>query len=67
VAQASEAAGEAYDLALKRYGAGLGSYLQVLSAQDLVLVQNGLDAELRARTLDLSIDLMRALGGGFEQ
>jgi len=67
VGEASVAAGEAYALAARRYAAGLGSYLQVLSAQGQVLEQQGLDADLRARTLDLSVDLIRALGGGFEQ
>ena len=55
---------EAYDLSLLRYRAGLGNYLQVLSAQQPLLEQQGLDADLRARELQLSINLIRALGGG---
>ena len=59
-------AGEAYDLALLRYREGLGNYLQVLSAEQPLLVQRSLDADLHARELALSIDLVRALGGGYE-
>jgi NodT family efflux transporter outer membrane factor (OMF) lipoprotein len=57
---------EAYDLALLRYREGLGNYLEVLSAEQPLLVQEGLDADLRARELALSINLIRALGGGYE-
>ena len=57
---------EAYDLALLRYREGLGNYLQVLSAEQPMLAQQGLDADLRARALELSINLVRALGGGYQ-
>jgi len=57
---------EAYDLAVLRYREGLGNYLQVLSAEQPLLVQESLDADLRARELAVSIDLIRALGGGYE-
>jgi NodT family efflux transporter outer membrane factor (OMF) lipoprotein len=56
---------EAYDLALLRYREGLGNYLQVLSAEAPLLAQQSLDADLRARELELSINLVRALGGGY--
>jgi len=61
------AAEEAYSIAMARYRAGLGNYLQVLSAETQVLEQKNLQADLRYRRLDLSIDLIRALGGGFEE
>ncbi|MGB7540854.1 MAG: efflux transporter outer membrane subunit, partial [Burkholderiales bacterium] len=57
---------EAYNLALARYHAGIASYLQVLAAETQLLEQKVLQADLRARQLDLSINLIRALGGGFE-
>jgi NodT family efflux transporter outer membrane factor (OMF) lipoprotein len=57
---------EAYDLALLRYREGLGNYLQVLSAEQPWLAQQTLDVDLRARELALSINLVRALGGGYE-
>ena len=57
---------EAHALALERFRAGVASYLQVLAAEAPVLEQRNLQASLRARALELSINLMRALGGGFE-
>ncbi|MBS0328132.1 MAG: efflux transporter outer membrane subunit [Proteobacteria bacterium] len=66
-AQAVATAQEAYDLALIRYREGIGNYLQVLSAEQPLLVQQGLDVDLRARELTVSINLIRALGGGFSE
>jgi NodT family efflux transporter outer membrane factor (OMF) lipoprotein len=57
---------DAYDLALLRYREVLGKYLQVLSAEQPLLDQQRVDADLRARELELSINLVRALGGGYE-
>jgi NodT family efflux transporter outer membrane factor (OMF) lipoprotein len=57
---------QAYELALERYRAGIGSYLQVLAAEAPLLEQHSLQANLRAHELELCINLMRALGGGFE-
>ena len=55
---------DAYDLATLRYREGVGNYLQVLTTETQLLSQRSLEAELRARALDLSINLARALGGG---
>lgn len=55
---------EAYDLAILRYREGVGNYLQVLTTQTQLLEQRSLDADLRARALDLSVNLVQALGGG---
>lgn len=63
---AVDAAGKAYDLAVLRYREGVGSYLQVLATEDQLLAQQRLEADLRARRLDLSVALVGALGGGFE-
>src|SRR5665213_112997 len=63
---ALETAQQAYTLSLMRYREGLGNYLQVLSAEQPMLAQQSLDAELDARELAVSINLIRALGGGFE-
>ena len=55
----------AYDLTTDRYRAGLDNYLSVLSSQNQVLLAQGLRAELQARRLSFSVDLVRALGGGY--
>ena len=57
---------DAYDLATLRYREGVGNYLQVLTTETQLLGQRSLDADLRARSLDTSINLARALGGGFD-
>jgi NodT family efflux transporter outer membrane factor (OMF) lipoprotein len=64
--QALSTAQEAYDLAVLRYREGVGNYLQVLTTETQLLTQRSLDVELRARALDLSVSLARALGGGFD-
>jgi NodT family efflux transporter outer membrane factor (OMF) lipoprotein len=64
-AKAREATTAAYDLAVIRYKAGLGNYLTVLTAQTQQLVQDRLDADLKARAFELDVNLARALGGGF--
>jgi NodT family efflux transporter outer membrane factor (OMF) lipoprotein len=56
---------DAYDLALLRYRAGVGNYLQVLSTHGELLAQRQLRVELRARAWNVSIELVRALGGGY--
>jgi NodT family efflux transporter outer membrane factor (OMF) lipoprotein len=65
-AEALQTAREAYELSLLRYREGLGNYLQVLSAEQPMLAQQSLDADLDARELEVSINLVRALGGGFQ-
>jgi outer membrane protein TolC len=57
---------KAYDLALLRYREGLGNYLQVLDAEVQLLRESRIAADLKSREFDLSIGLVRALGGGFE-
>ena len=57
---------EAYSLALTRYKAGLGSLLSLITVEQQVLEQRQLRTELQSRELTLSINLIRALGGGFD-
>jgi outer membrane protein TolC len=59
------AAEQAYDLALQRYRAGLGTFLTVLTADATVLNQRRLSTDLRARVLDTQVLLIRSLGGGY--
>jgi outer membrane protein TolC len=64
--QAQEAAESAYEIALQRYKAGLGNYLNVLTAENAVLAQRRLAVDLAARALDTQVALIRALGGGWQ-
>lgn len=61
---AQQAAEGAYDIALQRYRAGLGNYLQVLTAESSVLAQRRQQVDLAARALDTQAQLAHALGGG---
>jgi NodT family efflux transporter outer membrane factor (OMF) lipoprotein len=63
--QARDAAESAYQIALQRYQAGLGTYLNVLAAETAVLSQRVLEVELAARALDTQVGLARAFGGGY--
>jgi NodT family efflux transporter outer membrane factor (OMF) lipoprotein len=64
--RAAHAASEsAYDVALQRYKAGLGTYLVVLNAEASVLNQRRAAADLKARALDTQVALIRSLGGGY--
>lgn len=64
-ASAQAAAESAYDLVIQRYKAGLSTYLTVLNAEATVLNQRRQATDLKARTLDAQIALIRALGGGY--
>lgn len=63
---AAAIAHSALGFATQRYEAGIGNYLSVLNAQMLVLAQDQLGVELSARAGDLQIDLIKALGGGYD-
>jgi NodT family efflux transporter outer membrane factor (OMF) lipoprotein len=65
-AQAQTSAEAAYTIALQRYQAGLANYLNVLSAETAVLAQRRQAVDLAARALDTQVQLIRALGGGFQ-
>lgn len=64
-AMARDAAESAYDIAVQRYKAGLGTYLVVLNAESGVLAQRRAAADLQARALDTQVALIRSLGGGY--
>lgn len=64
--QAQAAAEGAYEIALQRYRAGLGTWLHVLTAETAVLNQRRLAVDLAGRSLDTHVQLMRALGGGYQ-
>ena len=54
-----------YAVARQRYEGGLSTYLDVLTAQQAVLVARRSAAELTTRGFTLDVALVRALGGGF--
>jgi NodT family efflux transporter outer membrane factor (OMF) lipoprotein len=64
---AQRSAEAAYSIAVQRYEAGLGNYLNVLNAENAVLTQRRLAVDLAARSLDTQVQLIRALGGGYTE
>ncbi len=64
---AQAAAEAAYDIALQRYKAGLGTYLNVLTAETAVLTQRRLGVDLAGRALETQVALIRAFGGGYSE
>lgn len=54
-----------YNTVVQRYGSGIGNYLDVLSIEQQLLQAQRQLANLNAEQIDLSIQLMQALGGGF--
>ena len=56
---------KAFEIARLRYRAGLSTYLDVLTAEQALIVARRRDADLTARAFTLDVALVRALGGGF--
>jgi NodT family efflux transporter outer membrane factor (OMF) lipoprotein len=63
--EALAASTTAYELALQRYRGALDTYLDVLTAENAMIVDQRTVADLEARAFTLDIALVRALGGGF--
>ena len=55
----------AYDFAVQRYQAGLGSQITVLNTETQLITQRRLAVDLQARELDTRVALATALGGGW--
>ncbi|TSP11828.1 efflux transporter outer membrane subunit [Cupriavidus campinensis] len=64
--QALQLTQEAYDMAVSRYRSGVGNYLQVLSAEGQVLQQKQLLIDIETQERTLHLELIRALGGGYD-
>jgi NodT family efflux transporter outer membrane factor (OMF) lipoprotein len=64
--RAQTAAQQAWELSLQRYQAGIGSYLEALSVRQQLVVANRGMAALQAQQVDRSVQLIEALGGGFQ-
>jgi len=56
---------ESYRVTRQRYEGRLSNFLSVLSAEDALLANRRLLAELEVRSFALDVALIRALGGGF--
>jgi NodT family efflux transporter outer membrane factor (OMF) lipoprotein len=63
--EALTAAQTAYQLNRDRYSRGLGTYLDVLSAEDALISSRRAVADLEARAFVLDVSLIHALGGGY--
>jgi NodT family efflux transporter outer membrane factor (OMF) lipoprotein len=56
-----------YDIAQQREKAGLVSHSAVLGAETTLLTQRSAAIDMRTRAVELNINLIRALGGGFNE
>lgn len=63
--RALDAASQAYGLSDQRYQAGIGSYLESLTVREQLLVAEQAMAALKSQQVDLSVQLLQALGGGY--
>lgn len=64
--RSTDAAQASFDTATQRYGSGIGNYVDVLTIEQQLLQSQRQLADLTAERIDLSIQLMQALGGGFQ-
>ena len=63
---AADVAKRSFDTVSQRYGAGIGNYVDVLTIEQQLLQAQQQLASLNAERIDQSIQLMQALGGGFQ-
>jgi NodT family efflux transporter outer membrane factor (OMF) lipoprotein len=64
--QAVAAAQRSFDLSDARYKGGVTSYLEVLTAEQELLANQRTAIDLRTRQFAASVELVRALGGGWD-
>jgi NodT family efflux transporter outer membrane factor (OMF) lipoprotein len=64
-AAATAAAERSLELARNRYTGGITSYLEVITAQNAALANERAAVDLRVRQMNASINLIKALGGGW--
>jgi NodT family efflux transporter outer membrane factor (OMF) lipoprotein len=64
--EATQSAENSQDLAMNRYKGGLVTYLEVITAQSIALSNERTEVDLMQRRMDASVQLVRALGGGWD-
>ncbi|MEO8482181.1 MAG: efflux transporter outer membrane subunit [Acidobacteriota bacterium] len=64
--QAVDASSRALDIATNRYRGGLASALDLVSAQQTLLANQRLAVQLEGERLVTTVDLVKALGGGWD-
>jgi NodT family efflux transporter outer membrane factor (OMF) lipoprotein len=64
--EATQAAENSQELAMNRYKGGLVTYLEVITAQSIALSNERTEVNLMQRRMDASVQLVRALGGGWD-
>ncbi|WP_249676239.1 efflux transporter outer membrane subunit [Pseudomonas abieticivorans] len=64
--RAADVAQQSYDTVAQRFGSGIGNYVDVLTVEQQLLQAQRQVASLNAEQIDLSIQLMQALGGGYQ-
>jgi NodT family efflux transporter outer membrane factor (OMF) lipoprotein len=62
---ATASAAEALDLFTRRYKGGVDNYLQVISAQTILLANQRNDIDIKRRRMESSVLLIKAIGGGW--
>ena len=65
-AEATAAAQQVLEYSLNQYKAGITNYLQVVTAQATALSAQRASADLLARRMTASVQLIKALGGGWD-
>ena len=65
--EALAAAAEAHQISRNRYQGGLATYIEVLSAEDVMLSSLRNLTDLQSRGFALDVALMQALGGGYSE
>ncbi|MFA9440230.1 efflux transporter outer membrane subunit [Uliginosibacterium sp. sgz301328] len=63
--RALSSAQQAFDLSMQRYRNGVGAYLEVLIVQQSLHLAEDRMADIQTRQIETSIELIRALGGGY--
>lgn len=64
--EATAAAENSLQLSMNRYKGGLVTYLEVITAQSIALSNERSEVDLLRRRMDASVQLIKALGGGWD-